>query len=100
MLALFIDDFQNNKRMSLSTMYVTISNLWLPIMATKNFVQKLYKIYTKIIKNTKFVYILYTKIVQIKILYEIMNECTKNVHHISTNILTKNVQTVQKLYKV
>ena len=42
--------------------------------------------YTKIIQNTNIVYILYTKIVQIKILYD--NECTKNV------------QTVQNLYKV
>ena len=31
--------------------------------------------YTKITQNTKFVYILYTKIVQIKILYD--QECTK-----------------------
>ena len=59
---------------------------------TKKFVQKLYKMYTKIIQNTKFVYILYTKIVQIKILYD--NECTKNVHHISTYI-----QKMYKLYK-
>ena len=51
---------------------------------TKKFVQKLYKIYTKIIQNNKLVYILYTKIVQIKILYD--NECTKNVHHIPTYI--------------
>ena len=42
--------------------------------------------YTKIIQNTNIVYILYTEIVQIKILYD--NECTKNV------------QTVQNLYKV
>ena len=35
---------------------------------TKQFVQKLYKMYTKIIPNTKFVYILYAKIAQIKIL--------------------------------
>ena len=34
--------------------------------------------YTKTIQNTKFVYILYTKIVQLNILYD--NECTKNVH--------------------
>ena len=33
--------------------------------------------YTKIIQNTKFVYILDTKIVQIKILYN--NDRTKNV---------------------
>ena len=50
------------------------------------------KICTKITQNTKFVYILYTKIVQIKILYD--NECTKNVHHISTYI-----QKMYKLYK-
>ena len=61
-------------------------------LLTKKFVQKLYKMYTKIIQNTKFVYILYTKIVQIKILYD--NECTKNVHHISTYI-----QKMYKLYK-
>ena len=42
--------------------------------------------YTKIIQNTNIVYILYTKIVQIKILYD--------------NERTKNVQTVQNLYKV
>ena len=64
---------------------------------TKKFVQKLYKIYTKIIQNTKLVYILYTKIVQIKILYD--NECTKNVHQIPTYI-KKNAQTVQNLNKV
>ena len=34
--------------------------------------------YTKIIQNTKFVYILYTKTVQIKILYD--HECTRHVH--------------------
>ena len=42
--------------------------------------------YLKIIQNTKFIYILHTKIVQIKILYD--------------NICTKNVQTVKNLYKV
>ena len=47
-------------------------------------VQKLYKMYTKIIQNTKFVYILYAKIVQIKILHD--NECTKNAHQIPTYI--------------
>ena len=51
--------------------------------------------YTKIIQNTKYVYILYTKIVQIKIY-----ECTKNVRQIHRYIFTKNVQTVQNLYKV
>ena len=49
---------------------------------TKKFVQKLYKMYTKIIQNTKFVYVLYTKIVQIKILYD--KECRKNVDRIPT----------------
>ena len=44
---------------------------------------------TKIIQNTKFVYILYTKIVQIKILYD--NECTKNVHQIPSNIQKQTV---------
>ena len=54
---------------------------------TKKIVQKLYKMYTKIIQNTKFVYILYTKTVPIKILY---NNYT----------YTKTIQTVQNLYKV
>ena len=40
--------------------------------------------YTKIIQNTTFLYILYTKFVQIKILYD--NERTKNVHQIPTYI--------------
>ena len=62
---------------------------------TKKFVQKIYIMYKKITQNTKFVCILYTKIVQIKTLYD--NECTKKLHHIST---TKNVQNVQNLYKV
>ena len=35
-------------------------------------------------QNTAFVYALYTKIVQIKILYD--NECTENVHQIPTGI--------------
>ena len=35
---------------------------------TKKFVQKLYKMYAKIIQNTNFASILYTKIAQIKIL--------------------------------
>ena len=48
--------------------------------------------YTKNIQNTKFVYILYTKIVQIKILYN--NECTKNAHQIPTYI-----QKMYELYK-
>ena len=42
-------------------------------------IQNVYKKYTK-----QFVYILYTKIVQIKILFD--NECTKNVHQIPTYI--------------
>ena len=48
--------------------------------------------YTKIKENTTFVYILYTKIVQIKILYD--NECKNNVHQIPTYI-----QKMYKLYK-
>ena len=52
--------------------------------------------YTKIIRNTKFVYTLFTKIVQIKILYD--NECIKNVNQIPTYIYITNVQTVQNLY--
>ena len=58
----------------------------------KKIVQKLYKIYTKIKQNTYFVYVLYTKIVQIKILFD--NECTKNVHKIPPYI-----QKMYKLYK-
>ena len=53
------------------------------VTLTKNFVQKLYIMYTNIIQNTKFVYILYTMIVQIKTLYD---ECTKKLHYISTYI--------------
>ena len=46
-------------------------------------VQKLYKMYTKFIQNTKIVHILYTKIVQIKTVYD--NEYTKMyIHPIST----------------
>ena len=52
--------------------------------------------YTKIIRNTKFVYILYAKIAQSKILY--VNKCTRNVHRIT--VYVQNVQTVQNLYKV
>ena len=59
---------------------------------TKKIVQKLYKIYTKIKQNTYFVYVLYTKIVQIKILFD--NECTKNVYQIPVYIY------IQKLYKL
>ena len=44
--------------------------------------------YTTIIQNTKFVCILYDKIVQIKILYD--NKCTRNVHQIPTYKLFKN----------
>ena len=43
-------------------------------------------------QNTKFVYALYTKIVQIKILYN--NECTKNIHQIPTYM-----EKMYKLYK-
>ena len=46
--------------------------------------------YAKIKQSTKFLYILYTKIVQIKILCD--KECTKNVHQIPTYI--------QKMYKL
>ena len=52
----------------------------------KIFVQKLYKNH----KNTKFVYILYIKIAQIKTLHN--NECSRNVPQIHTYI--------QKLYKL
>ena len=53
--------------------------------------------YTKIIQHTKSVYILYTKIVEIKVLYD--NECTRNLHQTPTQLYTKNVQNVQNLYK-
>ena len=33
MLALFIGNFENNNGISLSTTSVTISNLWLPVIA-------------------------------------------------------------------
>ena len=48
--------------------------------------------YTKIMQNTKITFILYTNIVQIKILYH--NEYTKNVHQIPTYL-----QKMYKLYK-
>ena len=53
--------------------------------------------YTKIIKNTNLVYILYTEIVQIKILYD--NECTKNVYTSNSYICKNMKQPVQNLYK-
>ena len=40
-------------------------NLCLMSDPYQNFVQKLYKMYTKIIQNANFVSILYTKVVQI-----------------------------------
>ena len=48
--------------------------------------------YTKIIQNTELVYVLHTKIVQIKILHD--NACTRNTHQIPTYI-----ETMYKLYK-
>ena len=57
------------------------------IISTKT-IQNVYKTHT----NTKFVYFLHTKIVQIKILYD--NECTRNVHQLSTYI-----QKMYRLYK-
>ena len=65
---------------------------------TIKFVQKIYQMYTHIIQNTKFVYILHTKILQIKSWCD--NECTKNVHQIPMHVYTKYVQTVQNCYKV
>ena len=56
----------------------TLSFWWMEQYPYPKFVQKLYKIYTNTIQNTKFVYMLHTKITKIKILYD--NECTKNVH--------------------
>ena len=46
--------------------------------------------YTNIIQNTSFVYILFTKIVQIKISFD--TESTKNVHQIPSYI--------QKMYNL
>ena len=43
--------------------------------------------YTKIVQNIKFVYVLYLKIVQIKTSFD--NECTRNVHQIHTYIYKK-----------
>ena len=54
------------------------------VALAKTLLQKLYKMYTKVIQNTISVYVWYTKIVQIKILYD--NECTKNVHQIPSYI--------------
>ena len=48
-----------------------------PAFLPKKNVQRLYKMYIKIIQNDKFVYILYTKIVQIKALHD--NERIKYV---------------------
>ena len=54
--------------------------------------------YTKTIQNTKFVYILYAMIVQIKI--SDGNECTRNVHQIPKNIPTNSYILLQKVYKL
>ena len=53
--------------------------------------------YTKIIKNTIFVYIVYTKIAQTKISlwYWLHKKCTSISYK-----QTKNIQTVQNLYKM
>ena len=70
------------------------------VALAKTFLQKLYKMYTKIIQNTISVYVWYTKIVQIKILYD--NECTKNVHQIPSYIQEnkQNKSFLQNLYNV
>ena len=62
------------------------------------FLQKLNKMYSKIFQNTKFVYILYTKIVKIKVYYN--NECTKNAHQIPTYIqkYTNCTKTLHSLF--
>ena len=65
-------------RMSRDLLQV-FSKIW---TLTKKFVQKLNKKQTKIIRNTKFVYNLYSK-------------CTSNSY-----VYTGNAQTVQNLYKV
>ena len=55
--------------------------------------------YTKIMQNTNLAYFLYTKIVEIKILYD--HECTKNVYQTPTHqYIQKMCKTVQNLYKV
>ena len=45
---------------------------------TQTFVQKLNKMYTKIILNTQYVYTLYTRIVQMKSSYD--HKCIRNEH--------------------
>ena len=57
---------------------------------TKTFAQKLYKMYTQITLNSKYVYILHTQIV--KISYD--HKCTRNVLQIPTYI-----HKMYKLYK-
>ena len=70
---------------------------------TKKNIQELDKTHTKIIQNTKFVYILYIKIAQIKISYN--NECTKNIQSANwkeletLNVCFLYIQTMYKLHK-
>ena len=60
---------------------------WMPHQLSKT-VQKLYKMYTKIIQNTIFLHILYKKIVQ-----EIYKKCTSNSYIYRKNVqITKLVQ--------
>ena len=56
--------------------HLELDNIMVTSLTKKN-IQKLDKMHTKIMQNTKFVYILYIKIAQIKISYN--NECTKNI---------------------
>ena len=74
-------------------------NIWIHHWLTKTFVQNLYKMYRKIIQNTKFAYILYTKIVQIKILYDnycIYKKCTSHFYIYLYKKCTNCTQLVQK----
>ena len=81
-----------SKHVQISLLLYLVVNSFLPNVLIlypplpKN-LYKNYKMDTKIIQNTKFVYILYTKIVQIKTLYD--NECTRNIHQIPTYIQKK-----------
>ena len=71
--------------------------LILRVTDTEKLLHKLYKIYTKVIKNIKFVHILYTKILQINILCDneykkmyikflhIYKKCTKSTKHVNSS---------------
>ena len=62
---------------------------------TKTFVQKLYKIYTKLYKTLNFYIFCIQKLYKSKFCMIMYKKCTSNSY-----IYTKNVQTVKNLYKV